>query len=202
MLLRLRICQLSQQSSHPRYLPRVRRLATTAAALLTLGMALVPAAARASAYSDVLHVYQSTGSIPPCRFSSAELAAALKGIDTYGQQYFADFTEAVQSALAQRASGACTPGLTLHLRASGTSTPRAPLPASVTAATDAGVPAPILAMAALGILLALLAGLGALARSFGWDPQWAAAWRHAWGEASYRVGGGLDEFADWWRSGR
>jgi hypothetical protein len=90
----------------------------------------------------------------------------------------------------------------VHLRASGTGTPGAPLPASVTAATDAGVPAPILAMAGLGILLALIAGLSALGRSFGWEPQWAAAWRHAWGEASYRVGGGLDEFVDWWRSRR
>ena len=180
----------------------MRRLVTTAAAVLTLGMPLLPAAARASAYSDVLRAYQAEGSIPPCRFSSAELAAALKGIDTYGQQYFADFTEAVQSALVQRASGACTPGLPAHPLASGTAAPRVPLPASVTAATDAGVPAPILAMAGLGILLALIAGLGALARSFGWDPQWAAAWRHAWAEASYRVGGGLEEFADWWRSGR
>ena len=165
-------------------------------------LALVPASADASPYADVLRVYQAGGSIPPCRFSSSELATALKGIDTYGQQYFADFTQAVQSALAQRASGACTPGQAARLRASGIGAPRTPLPASVTAATDAGVPVPILAMAALGILLALIAGLGALARSFGWDPQWAAAWRHAWGEASYRVGGGLDEFADWWRSGR
>jgi hypothetical protein len=180
----------------------VRRLATTAAALVILALALAPAAARASAYTDVLHIYQAEGSIPPCRFSSAELAAALKGIDTYGQQYFADFTEAVESALAARASGACTPGLAGHLRASGTVAPRTPLPASATAATDAAVPAPILAMAALAILLALIAALGALARSFGWDPRWAAAWRHAWGEASYRLGGGLDEFGDWWRSGR
>lgn len=190
---------ISQQSSHARYLPPVRRLAFAAA---LIALELVPAAARASAYTDVVHAYQAEGSIPACRFSSSELAAALKGIDTYGQQYFADFTEAVQSALAQRASGACRPGLAVHSRASGTSRPSAPLPASVTAATDAGVPAPILAMAAVGILLALVAGLGAFARSFGWDPQWAAAWRHAWAEASYRVGGGLEEFADWWRSGR
>jgi hypothetical protein len=191
----------NQQRLHPRYRLPVRRLGF-AAASIALALALAPAAARASAYTDVLHVYQAEGSIPPCRFSSAELAAALKGIDTYGQQYFADFTEAVQSALIQRASGACTRGLAVNLRASGTGTPLAPLPPSATAATDAGIPAPILAMAALGIALALIAGLSSLARSFGWDPEWAAAWRHAWGEASYRVGGGLDEFADWWRSGR
>jgi len=33
------------------------------------------------------------------------LSTALKGIDTYGAQYFADFTDAVQAALAERASG-------------------------------------------------------------------------------------------------
>jgi hypothetical protein len=174
----------------------VRRLAT-AAALVTL--ALVPATAQASAYTDVLRVYQATGSIPACKFSSSELTAALKGIDTYGQQYFADFTQAVQSALAQRASGACTPGLATHL--SGTASPsRIPLPASVTSATDANIPAPIIAMAALAAVLAAAFGVGAVARGFGWEPRWAASWRHAWAEATYRLGGGLDAFTDWWRA--
>jgi hypothetical protein len=76
---------------------------------------------------------------------------------------------------------------------------RIPLPASVTSATDANIPAPIIAMAALATVLAASFGVGAVARGFGWDPRWAAAWRHAWGEASYRVGGGFDAFADWWR---
>ncbi len=173
----------------------VRRLAILAA-LTTL--VLAPATAQASAYTDVLRVYQATGSIPACRFSSSELAAALKGIDTYGQQYFADFTEAVQSALAQRASGACTPGLAAHLSGTAASS-RIPLPASVTSATDANVPAPIIAMAALAAVLAAAFGVGVLARGLGWEPRWAAAWRHAWDEASYRVGGGFDAFADWWR---
>lgn len=177
----------------------MRRLAI-AAALLTL--ALVPAAAHASAYTDVLGVYQADGSIPPCRFSSSELAAALRGIDTYGQQYFADFTAAVQTALAQRASGACTPGLAAHLRTGTVAAPRTPLPASVTSPTDANVPAPILALAALTLLLGSAVGLGALARAFGWEPAWAAAWRHAWREASYRAGGGIGDFVDWWRDGR
>jgi hypothetical protein len=38
--------------------------------------------AHASAYTDVLHVSQATGSIPPCKFASAQLPAAMKGIDT------------------------------------------------------------------------------------------------------------------------
>jgi hypothetical protein len=173
----------------------VRRLAT-AAVLATLG--LLPATAQASSYTDVLRVYQSTGSIPACKFSSPELAAALKGIDTYGQQYFADFTEAVQAALAQRASGACAHGAAVRMSATAGPS-RIPLPASVTSATDANIPAPIIAMAALAAVLAASFGVGAVARGFGWDPRWAAAWRHAWGEASYRVGGGFDAFADWWR---
>ena len=66
--------------------------------------------ARADIYSQVLRTYQAHGSIPPCQFTSAQLSAALKGIDTYGAQYFADFTDAVQAALAERASGGCIPG--------------------------------------------------------------------------------------------
>ena len=176
----------------------MRRLATAA---VLVALALVPASAQASAYTDVLHVYQANGSVPPCKFSSSELAAALKGIDTYGQQYFADFTEAVQTAMAEQASGACSPGLAQLSRGAGTAS-RIPLPASVTSPTDANLPAPIIAMAALAALLAAIFGAGAIARGFGWEPAWAAAWGHAWAEASYRVGGAVDAFADWWRSGR
>jgi hypothetical protein len=148
----------------------------------------------------VLRVYQADGSIPACSFSSAELAAALKGIDAYGQQYFADFSQAVQSALAARASGACTPGL--HLSGSAAPIPPSAFPASVTSATDAGLPLPMLLMAGLGLVMVAAAGLGALTRSFGWEPRWAAAWRHAWAEAAYRFGGGWAELTDWWRTGR
>jgi hypothetical protein len=184
----------------------VRRLAASLA-LLALATALLtalpadPAAARASAYTTVLRAYQANGSIPPCEFSSSELAAALRGIDAYGQQYFADFTAAVQTALAQRASGACTPGVKVNAGGSAPA-PRTPLPASVTSPTDADIPAPILALAALTALLATAAGLGALARAGGWEPLWAARWRHAWDEAAYRARGGFADFADWWRSGR
>lgn len=163
-------------------------------------LAMLPAVAHASAYTDVLHAYQSTGSVPACTFSSAQLSAALKGVDTYGQQYFADFTNAVESALATRASGACGAGV--HgLSAAGASASSA-LPASVTSPTDADLPAPILLMAGLGLLLAAVLGTKALARGLGWDPAWAAGWRHAWGEASYRLSGGWADVVDWWRSGR
>jgi hypothetical protein len=178
-----------------RYLPPVRRPLIG----LVLGVLwLSPGTAEAGTYDQVLHLYQARGSIPPCRFTSAQLSGALKGIDTYGQQYFADFSDAVQAALAQRASGACLPGAR---RATTAALP--PLrPGSLTAPTDAGVPAPILALAALGLAIALGFALSAAARGLGSEPPWLARWRHACAEASYRIGGGFDAFADWWRWGR
>jgi hypothetical protein len=86
--------------------------------------------------------------------------------------------------------------------AAGASAGGSNLPASVTSPTDADIPAPILLMAGLGLLLAALVGVRALARGLGWDSAWAAGWRHAWGEASYRLSGGWAEVVDWWRSGR
>src|SRR5947209_3881842 len=86
-------------------MPLLRRL-TLAALLLTA----LPATAGASAYSEVLHVYETRGSVPACTFTGAQLAAALKGVDVYGQQYFSDFTNAVRAALSQRAAGACVSG--------------------------------------------------------------------------------------------
>ena len=63
----------------------------------------------AGAYQQVLHVYEREGSIPPCQFTSAQLQSALNGVDTYGAQYFADFTQAIQAALTSRAGGSCAP---------------------------------------------------------------------------------------------
>ena len=39
------------------------------------------ATARASAYSKVLAAYESKGVIPPCSFTTAQLQAALRGVD-------------------------------------------------------------------------------------------------------------------------
>jgi hypothetical protein len=165
---------------------------------LVLSLAwLAPTPAGASVYDQVLSVYQAKGFIPACEFTSSQLSAALKGIDTYGQQYFADFTNAVQTALAQRASGTCIAG------AKHATAVLPPLrPGSLTAPTDAGVPAPILAMAALGTVIAVAFGVSAAGRALGWEPRWLVRWRHACAEASYRVGGGFSVFADWWRWGR
>lgn len=181
----------------------MRRLSILAAVALVI---LPATAARASVYTDVLHAYQANGAIPPCRFSSPQLSTALKGIDTYGQQYFADFTNAVQAALSARASGVCAPGAltaaALAARRRSASAPPPVLPASATSSTNANLPAPILLMAAVAIAVGAALGLRAIALARGWDPGWAVRWRHAWGEASYRVGGGWADVVDWLRGQR
>jgi hypothetical protein len=177
------------------------RLRISLAALLVA--LLAPATlAHASAYTKVLQTYEQTGTIPACKYPSSELGSALKGVDTYGAQYFADFTNAIQAALAARAGGQCGPGGPPHpVGIAGSSPTRSPaLPGPVTAATDAGLPAPIALMAALAAMFALVAVTVGLMRLRGWDPAWAAAWRHAWGEAGYRAGGIWSEFRDWLRS--
>jgi hypothetical protein len=156
--------------------------------LCLLAALLLPAAsARASAYTKVLASYQHTGSVPACTFSSAQLESALKGVDTYGAQYFADFTNAIQAALAQRASGQCVAGR--HAGPIGLAGPaqgsRSVVPGSVTAATGADLPAPLVLLALFGVVL---------------DLAWAVAWRHSWSEAGYRMGGTWADFRDWLRS--
>jgi hypothetical protein len=166
---------------------------------VVLASALVPAAAaRANVYTDVLHVYQADGTIPPCRFSSAQLSTALKGIDTYGQQYFADFSNAVQNALAARASGACSAAAQRAvLSARGAHAGGgAPLPASLTAPTDGGLPAPIVVTALVALLVGAVLGVRWVAIAGGWEPEWTLRWRHAWGEAGYRLAGRWGELVD------
>jgi hypothetical protein len=156
----------------------VRRLWISAVLLVTLA---IPGAAMGS----VLSVYEGTGGIPPCQFSAAQLSHALHSIDTFDAVYFADFPNAIKTALDARASGACSAVAT-----SARSSPaaRAPLPdIPVTAATSGSVPAPML-------LLALLAALGVLGAGGAWllrraDPAWPASARHSLAEASYRLGG-------------
>lgn len=163
------------------------------AGLTLLILALCPAGAGAApnAYSQVLAAYQANGSVPPCQFTSAQLQQALKGVDTYGEQYFADFTNAVQTALAARASGACSPGS--RVRAPGVAAPGSGFTApGVTAPTASGVPAPIAVLAALTLALAAAGAVVLLGRSRGWDPRWMAWLRHAAGEAAYRAGSRRD----------
>ncbi len=143
----------------------------TAAAALTLALgtaaALLPAAASAASdYQRVLQVYEREGSIPPCQFTAGALQAALGGIDTYGAQYFADFTQAIQSALTARAAGTCATGQAAPASsAAGAGTPVPPPPGgSLTAATGAGVPLPLALLGGAAVIGALTLGARATVR--------------------------------------
>lgn len=164
-------------------------------------LALLPASASAaSAYAQVERYYQNHGQIPPCQFSSRQLEDALKGIDTYAQQYFGDFPAAIQSALTARASGAC---LSSRVRAPSLSgpVPSSPPLRPLTAAGTGGIPAPLLILGLLavcGLLVALASGtcwwLGVMPPGLAWS-------RHLWSETSYRARNTWLELGDWLRSG-
>jgi hypothetical protein len=68
--------------------------------------------------------------------------------------------------------------------------------------SNAGTPAPIVALGLLGALLALGGLVYALVHWFAWDPRWGRSARHALGEAGWRAGNTWSEFADWVRLGR
>jgi len=79
---------------------------------------------------------------------------------------------------------------------------KAVLAASKTRSSDAGIPAPLVALAVIGGLMALAALLYALARWWAWEPRWLVRWRHAGAEAGWRASGSWAEFMDWLRLGR
>jgi cobalamin biosynthesis Mg chelatase CobN len=76
------------------------------------------------------------------------------------------------------------------------------LAAARTRSSDAGMPAPLVALAVIGVLMALAALVYALARWWAWEPRWLARARHAGAEAGWRVSGSWAEFVDWVRLGR
>jgi hypothetical protein len=164
------------------------------AGILTVGAllaaALAPAAAAASnADGTILSAYESTGSVPACRFSAAQLSHALRDIDTFDAVYFQDFPNAIKNALNARASGDCS--VAVPTASNGPAT-RAPVPnIPVTASTDGSIPAPMLLLALFAILCALGAGGAWLLRRT--DAPWAAAARHSLAEAGYRLGGAWAE---------
>lgn len=65
--------------------------------------------------------------------------------------------------------------------------------------SDAGTPAPLIALGLIGALLALGGLAYALVHWLAWDPRWAQRSRHALGEAGWRTGNTWSEFADWVR---
>ena len=68
--------------------------------------------------------------------------------------------------------------------------------------SDAGIPAPLLALAVVAGLMALGALLYGLARWWAWEPRWLVRTRHAGAEAGWRASGSWAEFLDWVRLGR
>jgi hypothetical protein len=76
------------------------------------------------------------------------------------------------------------------------------LAASKSRSSDAGVPAPLVALAVIAVLMMLAALLYGLARWWAWEPDWLVRARHAGAEASWRASGSWAEFMDWLRLGR
>lgn len=176
------------------------------AAGLVAGMLLAGpgrAAGTSALYTRVLHAYQANGRIPPCEFTSPQLESALSGVDTYGQQYYADFIAAINAALTARAGGACS-GPHHRARAVGGGSRRASgqipgapaLPSSITASTSSGLPLPMLLLIALGALLAAVVAVPRWARTRGREPISAVGWRHGAAEARYRIEGAWLELKD------
>lgn len=63
-------------------------------------------------------------------------------------------------------------------------------------------PAPLIALAIIGGLLALCALVWAVFRFFAWEPRWLLETRHAVAEAGWRASGAWADFTDWVRSRR
>jgi hypothetical protein len=178
------------------------RLALCLLALAVLPPALLaPTSARASDYSRILQVYQQRGSVPPCQFSAGQLSSALRSVDTYGAQYFADFTNAIQDALSARAGGACS-GAAASVAAGGqgaSGTDVSLPPGPVTAPTQADLPLPMILLGALAVVLAAAAALVLAFRALAWEPAIAGWWRDLWAQTSDRAGDLWSEFVDWLR---
>jgi hypothetical protein len=166
----------------------VRRIRFIAAVALALSVA-PSAAAATSVDAKILLAYEATGSIPACRFTTAQLSHALRNIDTFDAVYFSDFPDAIKSALDGRATGACSPAAPVAANGPAAHAPIPQIP--VTASTDGSIPGPMLLLALFGILGGLGAGAAWLLRRA--DAQWAVVARHALAEAGYRLGGAWAE---------
>jgi hypothetical protein len=79
---------------------------------------------------------------------------------------------------------------------------KAVLAASKEHSSDAGVPAPLVALAVIGGLMLLGALAYWLGRWWAWEPRWLVRTRHAGAEAGWRASISWAEFMDWVRLGR
>jgi len=66
---------------------------------------------------------------------------------------------------------------------------------------SSGIAVPLIVIAALAALLAIVALVWSLVRWRGWEPAWWPGFRHTLAEASWRTGNGWSEFSDWLRFG-
>ena len=78
--------------------------------------------------------------------------------------------------------------------------PAATAPAA-SSSEDRDTAAIVLLLVVGGLAIAALV-LWAVARWQAWEPPWLLRWRHATGEAGWRVGNAWSEFTDWLRLGR
>lgn len=167
-------------------------------ALVLLAAVALPAsaAAQSNVYTRMFNQYSSSGSVNPCAFTAAQLNTVLKSIDLYQQAYSADFPNAIERALADRASGSCSNLGPAAAPAAGGSTGGPIKLGPLTAATDAPLPAPIVILAALAGVFVLFAAGAAVSRARGWAPRWGPAARQSLGEAGHRIEGALQDASD------
>jgi hypothetical protein len=174
----------------------MRRSRLVAPALLAAVALPSAAAAQPNIYTRMFDQYSSTGFVNPCAFTAGQLNTVLKGIDLYQQAYSADFPNAISSALSDRASGSCSKGGSSAAPAAQGSAGVPIKLGPLTAATDAPLPAPIVILAVLAGVVALLGAGAAVIRARGWDPRWGPAARQSLGEAGYRLDGALRDASD------
>jgi hypothetical protein len=135
---------------------------------------LLAAPARAD-FQTLYDDYRADGVIDGCSYSSSELGSALSGIPADVREYDPGFTDALNAALEQAASGCGTAPQAatkknLRSAADGSPGPIVPRPVAFhTAGTGRGMPLVVAALIALlAIALAGAALLGA-AHYYGWD---------------------------------
>jgi cobalamin biosynthesis Mg chelatase CobN len=114
----------------------VRRLLCT----LVLAGLLLPAAASAAPGGKTTYLifsdYTKKGSIEPCKYTTAELEAALDAVTPDIKQYASDYPGAIKDAISSRASGACDQAAPAG-GAPATPSTSAPTPAPTPVATPA-----------------------------------------------------------------
>ncbi|HEU4992436.1 MAG TPA: hypothetical protein VFT52_08105 [Luteimonas sp.] len=119
-------------------------------ALVAVAVLALPAATQADPFHQVFREYQRTGAIDGCHFSAQALKSAKAQVPNDIQQYAPDFPDALDAAIAQRASGACGKGASkttaVQPAPAATTTapapPPAPAPAGGTAAPQPAAPVP------------------------------------------------------------